>query len=161
VIERLQARMRGEASDSMKNRDRLRRLQGLLEAKAGERNKVMGLYRKGFLNDAELDQQLMEIDQEAGGLTSQIEELERKLSGVDANRSGLDNTEALLTRLRERLDQPLTWERKRQLIELLVGGIRIETIRSGQKPENVVTVTYRFPSVTEACTGTDSWRQSR
>ena len=161
VIERLQARMRGEASDSARNRDRLRRLQGLLETKAAERNKIVGLYRKGLLNEAELEQQLMEIDQEAGGLASQIEELERKLSGVDANRSGLDNTEALLTRLRERLDQPLTWERKRQLIELLVGGIRIETIRSGQKPENVVTVTYRFPSVTEACTGTDSWRQSR
>jgi len=108
VIERLQARMRGEASDSARNRDRLRRLQGLLETKAAERNKIVGLYRKGLLNEAELEQQLMEIDQEAGGLASQIEELERKLSGVDANRSGLDNTEALLTRLRERLDQPVS-----------------------------------------------------
>jgi site-specific DNA recombinase len=154
VIERLQARMRGEANDSAKNRDRVRRLHGLLEAKGGERNKVVGLYRKGLLNDAELDQQLMEIDQEAGGLTSQIAELERKLAGVDSNRPVLENTHALLTRLRERLDQPLSWERKRQLIELLVGGIRIETIRSGQKPENIVTVTYRFPSVIEACTDT-------
>jgi site-specific DNA recombinase len=161
VIDRLQARMRGEANDSAKNRDRLRRLQGLLEAKAGERNRVVGLYRKGSLNDAELDQQLLEIDQEAGGLTSQIEELERKLDGVESNGPVLENTQALLTRLRERLDQPLTWEGKRQLIELLVGGIRIETIRNGPKPENVVTVTYRFPSVIEACTGRGSWRRSK
>jgi site-specific DNA recombinase len=160
VIERLQARMRGEASDSAKHRDRLRRLQGLLEGKAGERNKVVSLYRKGSLNDGELDRQLTEIDQEARGLASQIEELERKLGGIDSNGPALENTQALLTRLRERLDQPLTWERKRQLIELLVGGIGIETIRNGPKPENVVTVTYRFPSVIEACTGRDSSRRS-
>jgi site-specific DNA recombinase len=160
VIERLRARMRGEASDSSKNQDRVRRLQALLEAKADERNKVVGLYRKGLLNDAELDQQLAEIDKEAGGLSSQIEELERKLGSIDSNRPVLENTQALLTRLRERLDQPLTWERKRQLVELLVAGIRIETIRSGPKSENAVTVTYRFPSVTEACTGRGSSRQS-
>ncbi len=61
-------------------------------------------------------------------------------------RSGLESAEALLTRLRKRLDQPLTFERKRQLVELLVGGIRIETIRNGAQRENVVTVTHRFPS---------------
>ncbi len=96
----------------------------------------MGIYRKGLLNDAELDRQLMEIDQETGGLTSQIEELELKLEGIDSTRPVLENTQTLLTRLRERLDQPLTWGRKRQLIELLVGGIRIETIRGDRKPEN-------------------------
>jgi hypothetical protein len=64
------------------------------------------------------------------------------------------NVETLLTRLRERLDQPLTYERKRQLVELLVGGIRIDTIRSAEKRENVVTVTYSFPSAVETCTDT-------
>jgi uncharacterized membrane protein HdeD (DUF308 family) len=52
VIERLQARMRDEASDTTKNRDRLRRLRALLEGKADERAKVVGLYRRGRLNDS-------------------------------------------------------------------------------------------------------------
>src|ERR1017187_4929143 len=148
--------MRDEANDTMKNRDRLRRLRGLLAGKADERNKVVGLYRRGRLNDAELDQQVEEIDKDAAGLAAQIEELEGKLAGTDSNGAVLEGAEALLTRLRKRLDQPVTFERKRQLVELLVGGIRIETIRNGAQRENVVTVTYRFPSAVEACTDTDS-----
>lgn len=158
AIERLQARMRGEASDATKNRERLLRLRGLLEGKAGERNKVVSLYRSGLLNNAELAQQLEEIDTETAGLASQIEELESKLGGIDANGPVLENAEAFLTRLRKRLDQPLTWERKRQLVELLVGGIRIETIRNGETRENVSSVTYRFASAVEKCTGRDSSR---
>ena len=151
VIEHLQTRMRGEASNASKDRERLRRLQRLLEGKGTERNKIVGLYRKGLLNDAELAQQLEEIDNEAAGLTTQIDELERRLDGVDS-RQVLENAEGLLTRLRKRLDEGLTWERKRQLLELLVGGIQIETLRDGPKPENVVNVTYRFTSVTGTCT---------
>ncbi len=152
VITRLQACLRGQASDVEKDRARLERLHGLLGAKATERSKVVGLFRKGRLNESELDQQLSDIDREAEGLTAQIEELERKLGNAGANQTALESTEALLKRLRKRLDEPLTWERKRQLVELLVAGIRIETIRDKAKPENVVTVTYRFPSVTENCT---------
>ena len=80
--------------------------------------------------------------------------MEGKLAGTDSNGAVLEGAEALLTRLRKRLDQPATFERKRQLVELLVGGIRIETIRNGAQRENVVTVTYRFPSAVEACTDT-------
>ena len=82
--------------------------------------------------------------------------VESKLGSTDSNGAVLEGAEALLTRLRKRLDQPLTFERKRQLVELLVGGIRIETIRDAAKRENVVTVTYRFPSAVESCTDMDS-----
>jgi site-specific DNA recombinase len=156
VIERLQARMRTDANDTAKDRERLRRLRLLLEGKAGERNKIVGLYRRGRLNDAELDQQAEEIDKEAAGLAAQVTELEGKLGSTDSNGAVLESAGALLTRLRQRLDQPLTHERKRQLVELLVGGIRIETIRDGEKRENIVTVTYRFPSAVDTCTDTDS-----
>jgi len=130
VIKHLQERLRGDVSDVGKNRARLDRLQCLLAAKADERKKVVSLYRKGMLNDAELEQQLSDIDQESTGLATQIEELERKLGGVDSNSAGLENTEALLTKLRSRLDEPLAYEQKRPLLELLVSGIRIETLRN-------------------------------
>ena len=52
---------------------------------------------------------------------------------MDSNVAVLENAESLLTRPRERLDQPMTYERKRQLVELLVGGIRIDTIRTPEK----------------------------
>jgi site-specific DNA recombinase len=154
VIEHLQARMRRDANDATKDKERLRRLRALLEGKVGERNKIVGLYRRGLLNDVELERQLKEIDKEAAGLAAQIAELEGKLGSTDSNGAALESAEALLTRLRQRLDQPMTYERKRQLVELLVGGIRIDTIRNGEKRENIVTVTYRFPSAVDTCTDT-------
>lgn len=152
VIESLHARMRRDVANASSSEQRLGRLRGLLAAKGGERNKVVGLYRKGLLNDAELAQQLEEIDKENAGLTAQIQELEVKQSGMEASAASLESAQALLTRLCDRLDQPLTFERKRQLVELLVGGIRIETIRTAEKRENIVTVTYRFPSAVETRT---------
>ena len=88
VTERLQARMQAEVGDATKNRDRLRRLRGLLEGKADERSKVVGLYRRGRISEAELDQQMEEIDRDAAGLAVQIEELEAKLGGTDASWGG-------------------------------------------------------------------------
>jgi hypothetical protein len=143
-----------DANDATKDRERLGRLRLLLEGKAEERNKVVGLYRRGRLNEAELDRQMEEIDKDAAGLAAQIGELEGKLEGIEANGGLLESAQGLLTRLRARLDQPMTWERKRQLVELLVGGIRIETLRDGKKRENIVTVTYRFPSAVDTCTDT-------
>jgi hypothetical protein len=157
VIERLQARMQADAGDATKNRDRLRRLRGLLEAKAEDRNRVVTLHRRGRLNETDLDKHLDTIDQECAGLASQIAELEAKAGGSDSNGAVLEGAEALLTRLRRRLDQPLNFERRRQLVELLVGGIRVETIRNGGKRENIVTVTYKFPSAVVKCTDRGSW----
>jgi len=49
----------------------------------------------------------------------------------------------LLEKLRGRLDQGLSWEVKRQLVEALVGGIRIDTCEEDSKRCASVTVTYR------------------
>jgi len=59
----------------------------------------------------------------------------------------------LLAKLRERLDRPLSWECKRQLIEVLVGGIRVDTIDEDGKRSAIVTVTYRFADSVNNCTG--------
>jgi site-specific DNA recombinase len=158
VIERLQERLQADATDTTKHRERLRRLRGLLDKKAEERSKVVNLYRRDRLNETELDEQMGQIDQESGALAAQIQELEAKLCGQDSTARDVEGVEGLLKRLRQRLDQPLSFERKRQLVELLVGGIRIDTVRNGERRENVVTVTYCFPSAVESCTDTDSSR---
>ena len=51
VVEHLEARMRKDANDVTKDRERLRRLRLLLDGNAEERNKVVGLYRRNRLND--------------------------------------------------------------------------------------------------------------
>ena len=64
------------------------------------------------------------------------------------------SSRALLQELGRRLDEPISWDIKRQLIEIFVRGIRVDTIEAGGKKVNTVTVTYRFASSIDTCTGT-------
>jgi Domain of unknown function (DUF4368) len=57
----------------------------------------------------------------------------------------LRSTEELLQSLRQRLEEPLTWELKRQLIEALIERILVTTVdREQEKKEARITVIYRF-----------------
>ena len=46
--------------------------------------------------------------------------------------------------LRQRLDQPVSWELKRKLMEVLVAGIRVETVEEDGVKQGKITVSYRF-----------------
>jgi site-specific DNA recombinase len=144
VLQQIQARLESEARGTDKTRDRLKRLGNLLEEKAIERNRVVALYRRGRLTDAALDEQMDEIDKEEAALKSQIDELRGKLDGVDSVSGAVSSAEALLANLRRRLDQPVSWELKRQIIEVLVSGIRVDTVETCGVKQAKITVTYRF-----------------
>ncbi len=54
------------------------------------------------------------------------------------------SAKALLAKLRKRLDEPISWEMKRRLIEVLIGGVRVETVEECGVKQASTTVTYRF-----------------
>jgi len=56
----------------------------------------------------------------------------------------IDSAQALLANLRQRLDEPVSWEQKRRLIEVLVGGVRVDTVEECGVKQSRTTVTYRF-----------------
>jgi hypothetical protein len=60
----------------------------------------------------------------------------------------------MLEKLREKLDAGVTWELKRQLVEVLVDGITVDTTDTGTSREAVVNVRYRFVSSLHTCTDT-------
>ena len=68
--------------------------------------------------------------------------------------------ETLLERLRARLDEGLSWELKRQLIEVLVDSITVDTIETGTKREAVINVRYKFVSSVDTRTDMGSWPRS-
>jgi len=103
------------------------RLEGELANKEIERDRVLALFRKGRIGEADLDRQMDEIEVEETRLRTNIEELSAGLRGVADLAAQMQSTQALLETLRSRIDQGLSWETKRQLIEALVGGIRIDT----------------------------------
>jgi len=56
----------------------------------------------------------------------------------------LSSAQALLARLGKRLDEPISWELKRHLVEVLMAGVRVETVECWGVKQSRITVTYRF-----------------
>ena len=152
-------RIAAEHSDSKRGQERLRRLDDTLAQVTVERNRILGLFRKGRISEADLETQMDEVEREESGLRVQIEDLSAGLRGLADVGAQIQSTQALLEKLRDRLDQGLSWEVKRQLIEALVGGIRIDTHNEAGKRFASVVVAYRFSGSIATCTDMDSWRR--
>jgi site-specific DNA recombinase len=158
VTDKLQQRLLSERGNSKRSQEHLRKLEGALESKGAERDKILGLFRKGLINENVLERQLGQIGQEENALRANIEDVSSKLRGVADGTAQLQSTQALLDKLRGQLDAGVSWEVKRQLIEALVGGIRIETHEEDGKRCASVVVTYRFVSSVDARTDRGSSR---
>ena len=104
----------------------------------------MNLYRRGRLSDAELDTQMDEIGKEETGLEAQIAELRGQIAAAESIGTTILSAEALLSQLRNRLDEPISWDSKRRLIEILVAGIRVDTVEEHGVKQAKISVTYRF-----------------
>ncbi len=144
VLEQLHARLETDARGSDQTRKQIARLEGLLSQKAAERSRVVGLYRRGRLTDADLDGQLEEIGKEEAAVEAQLAELRARIAGSDSIEANITSAETMLAKLRKRLDEPLSWEMKRRLVEVLVAGVRIDTVEECGVKQSKITVTYRF-----------------
>jgi len=144
VLEQLHARLDSDAKGSDQTRKQVTRLEGLLAQKATERSRVVGLYRRGRLTDTELDAQMDEIGKEQTALEAQIAELGGRIAGAESIAGNISSAQALLANLRKRLDEPVSWEQKRRLIEVLVGGVQVDTLEEDGVKQAKITVTYRF-----------------
>lgn len=144
VLRQLRAKLEADAGATDKLKPRQQRLEALVAAKATERGRIVALYRRGRLKDSELDQQMSEIDREEAALQAQLDELKGRENSASAISANLGSAESLLKRLRERLDKPVSWECKRQLVEVLVAGIVVDTIEAHGVVQPKVTITYNF-----------------
>ena len=69
----------------------------------------------------------------------------------------LTDAENLLEELRDKVQGPLDWETRRQVVEALVWGITVDSRGEGRKKEATLTVTYAFePRVHAVEHGTSS-----
>jgi transcriptional regulator with XRE-family HTH domain len=144
VLQQLHIKLESDAKGSDQTRKQVARLEGLLAQKATERSRVVGLYRRGRLTETDLDAHMDEIGKEETALEAQAAELRGKISGADSISANISSAQALLANLRKRLDGPVSWEQKRRLIEVLVSGIRVDTVETCGVKQSEITVTYRF-----------------
>ena len=104
---------------------------------------MLGLFRRGRIDDVTLDGQLDLIDREATSLQEEIEVLTRALSSEDRI-AQLRSAESLLATLRARLDSPIPPELKRRIVEILVAKIEAHTVERWGIQQSEIKIIYRF-----------------
>ncbi len=119
-----------------------------LASKELERTRILMLYRRGGISDAQVDEQLSAIQEEEDNLKAEINQRLEQANSIEAGQARLHSAEALLEQLNHRLDRAMTWERQRQLVEILVARIDVETVTNERgKKQAIVNVTYCFNTV--------------
>jgi site-specific DNA recombinase len=159
VIHQVRAELTARQSTLDRTTETEALLQASLEAKEVERGRVIALYRRGRIDDIDVDRQLTEIDEEVSAVRERLAELHSQESGVDDARNRLDSIQTLLFDLSQRLADGLDWATKRRVVEELVEVVRVDpsSRRSGGS-EVQATVTYHFTAPIENRTGMGSSR---
>jgi hypothetical protein len=122
-----------------------------LADKVQERERVMTLYRRGRIPVTTVEAQLDAIAQEEVELRQQCSALESQKALAEASEAHMTNTRHLLQSLHrhlediDRTDDQVT---KRQVIELLVHTIRVDTTADRKLS---ATITYAFSPERVAC----------
>ena len=107
----------------------------------------MTLFRRGKATLGDTEAQLDAIDCEATEVRAALEALRAQQDLAEAFEAHYNEATALLTRLREHLeDVELSddTQTKRQVIELLVTRIRVDTEGTGRAKCANITITYTF-----------------
>jgi site-specific DNA recombinase len=159
VIEQLGQQMQLQEGETERLHDELAKHQQALQALDTEKDSVITLFRRGRIDEAALDRQLDQIQLDEANVRKDIEDVQEQLRCLQEKEDGLRYANELLGRLSQLLEQPLTWEIKRELVEALVEEIRVDTVEHDKgRKEAKVTVTYRFGPSTAIGMDRDSWR---
>jgi len=148
ILERLRERVALQDGERQRLQKALDELTDRLRQKAGERDRVLGLFRRGRIDDATLDQQLDQINTETFRLHAEIEAATHALSAGD-RAAQLQSAEELLATLRKRLDGLVAPDLKRRIIEILVERIQADTVERWGVQQSEVIITYRFSTPDE------------
>jgi site-specific DNA recombinase len=145
-------------------RDKLAGLKLRRGSKQAERDTVVGLYRRGRIDDATLERQLDQIADEESEHLLMLAELEAVLTNSQQAGEELRLAETLLQDLRTGLDTSpdtsLDFSVRRRIVETLVKRVTVTTFTDEHsKKQATIEVRYRFdgrtsPTITY-CTGTD------
>jgi site-specific DNA recombinase len=145
VLERVREQFeRGEATDDLL--ERREDLAGRLATKGREKDRYVRLYAQGHISEAELETYVADLKNQTGNLRLLLEAVEGDLAAKREQTQLAASTEAWLVSLQERIaeveeDSPEAFEKRRELVRLLVERITVDRGEDGQPR---VEITYRF-----------------
>jgi site-specific DNA recombinase len=148
ALDEARRKLRERMTESAGFEGRHRALLGQLAEKEAERERVLTLFRRGTISDAEAERELEAIAKEAGQVREMIESLRAQTALIEAQEAFLTDSATLLSQLQDELasmeaSNDLT--RKREVIERYVRQITVETRRVGpRKLEAEVRVFLRL-----------------
>jgi site-specific DNA recombinase len=148
LLERLRERFAAQDGERQSRQKELDSFKTRLEEKNAERDRMLGLFRRGRIDEASLDQHLDTIDAEAAGLQAEIETASRALS-ANNRAAQLQSAESLLATLRQRLAGPISPELRRRIVEVLVEKVQADTVERWGVQHSEITITYRFSQPNE------------
>lgn len=148
IIEELRARLAERNDATATLGDEAAALERALATMQTERDTVITLYRKGRLDGASFDRQLDAIAADEASLLADLERTRARMQSNQEASGAVLEAEHLLRKLGMRLDGPLSWETKREVVEALVAGIVVDTIEHAGTRQALARVTYRFTDVT-------------
>jgi hypothetical protein len=126
-----------------------------------QRERILGLYRRGVIDDTAVEQQMQAIQAEHAQVKASLEDIERRLASLASRDARIEQAGATLLQLVRLLDgvkRPLDFAAKRRLVEELVERIEIESVEHDGRVEQVAKATYILASIAH-CTDTDSSRR--
>jgi site-specific DNA recombinase len=159
VIDMLAAKLACKTPEVLPIRRTPEQISQTLAEKQQERNLILTLYRRGRIAEQSVEEQLNQIEAEEQSLRSEREQTALDRENATKMSRTILSVQELLQQLGARLEQGISWELKRQLVEALVDGVEIDTIENQSVRETVVSVRYRFNPFSSDCTGTDSLRR--
>jgi len=102
-----------------------KRLDNIISEKETERQRIMGLYRKGLITMSDVEEQLKDMEVERQALSQRLSEVKGQLREIEfVERRAMEATELLL-HLGEEIKGPLSFERKRLIIKAFIKEVII------------------------------------
>lgn len=142
VMERI-VKEQGEHDRETAKADRTT-LERNLAAKDTERERILDLYRRELITLDDLSRQMEKITQEESYIRSRLGEIDREVSAREVQEHRLKTVQDVLTNLRSVMNNGLTWEVKRQIVELLVVEVKANTVGERRDKQLEVQVTFAF-----------------
>lgn len=148
LIQKLRERLSSQDSERQQRQKELDDLRARLQQKTIERDRVLGLFRRGRIDETTLDQQLDQIDAEVAELRDDVQSAAASLAAGDRT-AQLQSAEKLLATLRNRLAGQIPAELKRRIVEILVQSVVANTVERWGVEQSEVVITYRFSQPAE------------
>ncbi|MCH7554059.1 MAG: recombinase family protein, partial [Chloroflexi bacterium] len=149
ALSEAQAQLQKRVDESAGAEGERRRLEKALNDKAGERERMMTLFRRGRATLVDTETQLDAITDEESRLRELLGAVRSQEELTKEFQHRHDEASALLTRLADRLEEierTKDFETKRKVVELLVSDIHVKTSDAGTKQASV-SITYSFDPI--------------